>query len=71
MLLTKLDVLSGFEKIKVCIGYEINGKILKSFPTNVDQLVKVTPIYETLDGWNKDITNCRIMMIFQQRQKNI
>ncbi len=56
--LTKLDVLSGFEKIKVCLGYELNGKILKTFPTNVDQLSLVNPIYETLDGWNSDITNC-------------
>jgi len=56
--LTKLDVLSGFEKIKVCVGYELDGKRLKSFPTNVDQLCLVKPIYETLDGWNSDITNC-------------
>ncbi|MBK7230234.1 MAG: adenylosuccinate synthase [Ignavibacteriales bacterium] len=56
--LTKLDVLSGFEKIKVCVGYELDGKRLKSFPTNVDQLSLVKPIYETLDGWNSDITNC-------------
>ena len=38
--LTKLDVLSGFEKIKVCVGYELNGKKLKTFPTNVDQLMQ-------------------------------
>jgi adenylosuccinate synthase len=56
--LTKLDVLSGFDKIKVCVGYEVNGKKLKTFPTNVDQLSIVTPIYKTLDGWNTDITNC-------------
>lgn len=56
--LTKLDVLSGFEKIKVCVGYELNGKKLKIFPTNVEQLSLVTPVYETLDGWNTDITNC-------------
>lgn len=56
--LTKLDVLSGFEKIKVCVGYEVNGKKLKTFPTNVDQLIQVTPVYESLDGWNTDITSC-------------
>jgi len=56
--LTKLDVLSEFEKIKVCVGYELNGKRLKSFPTNVDQLNLVKPVYETLDGWNTDISNC-------------
>lgn len=56
--LTKLDVLSGFEKINVCVGYELNGKRLKSFPTNVEQLNLVKPIYETLDGWNTDISKC-------------
>lgn len=56
--LTKLDVLSGFNEIKVCISYELNGKKLKTFPTNVDQLNIVTPVYVTLDGWNTDITNC-------------
>lgn len=56
---TKLDVLSNFEKINVCIGYELNGKRLKTFPSAIDQLSNVTPIYEELDGWNEDITDCR------------
>ncbi len=55
---TKLDVLSNFEEIKVCIGYELDGKQLKSFPTDVERLSKVKPIYETLKGWNKDISEC-------------
>lgn len=56
--LTKLDVLSGFEKIKVCIGYELNGKMLKSYPNDVDGLQDIIPVYETLDGWNTDISEC-------------
>ena len=56
--ITKLDVLSSFEKIKVCVGYEINGKKIKYFPTSVEQLSNVTPVYEELDGWNTDISNC-------------
>lgn len=54
--ITKLDVLSSFEKINVCVGYEINGKKLKYFPTNVYELENAKPIYETLDGWNEDIS---------------
>ncbi|MGE5436197.1 MAG: adenylosuccinate synthase [Syntrophothermus sp.] len=54
--ITKLDVLSSFEKIKVCIGYEIDGKVVHSFPTDVERLEKVKPVYEVLDGWNSDIT---------------
>ena len=57
--ITKLDVLSHFEKIKVCIGYEIKGKRLKSFPSDVEKLNNVTPIYKTLDGWMEDICECK------------
>lgn len=56
--ITKLDVLSGFDEIKVCIGYEINGTILKTFPTEVDKLDKVSPIYRSLPGWKDDISSC-------------
>lgn len=55
--ITKLDVLSHFEKIKVCVGYEINGKKLKSYPTAVNQMMQVVPVYETLNGWNTEISN--------------
>ncbi len=57
--ITKLDVLSGFEKIKVCTGYKLNGKKLKGFPTDFEKLSKVEPVYETLPGWkDKDISYC-------------
>jgi adenylosuccinate synthase len=56
--ITKLDVLSSFEKIKVCIGYELKGKRLKYFPTAVDKFSLITPVYEELDGWNEEISNC-------------
>ncbi len=57
--LTKLDVLSSFDKINVCTGYEYEGKLLSSFPTNIEKLNNVKPVYETVDGWNEDITECR------------
>jgi adenylosuccinate synthase len=57
--ITKLDVLSAFDEIKVCTGYELEGKALKSFPTDVDRLSRVTPVYETLPGWKTDITKCQ------------
>ena len=53
---TKLDVLSYFDEIKVCVGYELKGKTLKSFPTTDIKLNEVTPIYETLPGWKTDIS---------------
>ena len=55
--LTKLDVLSGFEKIKIAVGYHINGKRLAFLPST--NLTDVEPIYEELDGWSEDISDCR------------
>ena len=56
--ITKLDVISKMDEIKVCTGYSINGKTLKTFPTDVDRLSNVKPIYKTLQGWKVDISNC-------------
>ncbi|MGB5894876.1 MAG: adenylosuccinate synthase [Ignavibacteriaceae bacterium] len=67
---TKLDVLSVFEKIKVCIGYEINGKRIKSFPSDVEKLNNVIPVYETLDGWMEDISGCKSYDDLPQKTKD-
>ncbi|GJQ64276.1 MAG: adenylosuccinate synthetase [Melioribacteraceae bacterium] len=57
--ITKLDVLSGLDEIKVCVAYEHNGKNLKTFPSEVERLDQVTPVYETFKGWKKDISGCK------------
>ncbi len=57
--ITKLDVLGSFEEIKICTGYEIQGKLLKSYPTDVQRLSEVKPVYESFKGWNSDISKCR------------
>lgn len=57
--ITKLDVLSNCDIIKVCVGYELDGKKLKSFPTDVTKMENITPIYEELPGWKSDITEVR------------
>jgi adenylosuccinate synthase len=56
--ITKLDVLSMFDEIKVCTGYEFEGKLLKSFPTDFQKLSSVKPVYVTLPGWKEDISGC-------------
>lgn len=56
--LTKLDVLSCYEKIPVCVKYEIDGVITDKFP-RVDRLDEAKPIYEYLEGWSCDISGCR------------
>ena len=48
-----------FLKLKYAPDIKQNGKILKSFPTDFERLQTITPVYETLKGWNKDISNCR------------
>ncbi|HSD62876.1 MAG TPA: adenylosuccinate synthetase, partial [Ignavibacteriaceae bacterium] len=57
--ITKLDVLSSFKEIKICTGYKLNGKILKSYPTDVQRLSEVEPHYESFKGWNTDISKAR------------
>lgn len=49
--LMKIDVLDGFEKIKVCTGYKIGNKILKEFPLSIHELDQAELIYEEFDGW--------------------
>ncbi len=56
--LTKLDILSGYEKIPVCTAYEVDGEIVHDFPIGV-KLAKAKPVYEFVDGWNCDISKCR------------
>jgi adenylosuccinate synthase len=57
--LTKLDVLSGFEKIKICTAYRYKGKVLSDFPSNNHTLSECDPVYQELDGWNEDISGAR------------
>ena len=57
--LTKLDVLSGFEKIKICVGYKYEGRILKSFTTNAGILKNCMPIYEELPGWKESLSGIK------------
>ncbi|NOZ39343.1 MAG: adenylosuccinate synthase [Planctomycetes bacterium] len=51
-----LDVLSGFDELKICIAYELDGEQSKKFPSHVDDLRRVQPVYETLPGWHEDLT---------------
>lgn len=53
-----LDVLSGFEELKICTGYEYNGEIINNFPASLNVLGQCKAIYETLPGWQEDISEC-------------
>jgi len=57
--LTKLDVLDGIASIGICTGYEVDGKMLCSFPANVEDLAKVKPHYEFFEGWNSSLAGIK------------
>ncbi|MAE89014.1 MAG: adenylosuccinate synthase [Pelagibaca sp.] len=57
--LTKLDVLDGFETIKICTGYELDGEVLDHLPIAADQQARCTPIYEEMDGWSESTEGAR------------
>jgi len=54
--ITKLDVLSNLTEIKVCTAYELDGKRTQRFPSDLHTLERAVPVYETLPGWNRDIS---------------
>ena len=57
--LTKLDTLAGFDEVKVCVAYEVDGKRVDRFPVGTVSLDLVQPVYETLPGWSEDLGDCR------------
>ena len=57
--LTKLDVLTTVEKLKICVAYKSKGNIIKNFTTNMKILKNCQPVYEELDGWWDDLTKIK------------
>ena len=56
---TKLDVLDGFETLKICVAYELDGAQLDYLPTAADQQARCTPIYEEMPGWSETTQGAR------------
>ena len=57
--LTKLDILDGFDEVKVCTGYRLDGHLIDAYPDRSDILARVEPVYETLTGWKTDLSGAR------------
>ncbi|AOS66001.1 adenylosuccinate synthase [Actinoalloteichus hymeniacidonis] len=57
--LTKLDVLSGLERVPVCVGYLVDGKRVDDMPMTQTDVHHAIPVYEELPGWWEDISHCR------------
>jgi adenylosuccinate synthase len=57
--ITKLDVLTGLEKLNICVGYELENKRIDSRPASLKEQARCTPVYEEMPGWKEDITGAR------------
>ena len=57
--LTKLDVLDGFDEIKVCVGYEVDGQTLDHLPADALLQARLKPVYETMEGWTDSTRGAR------------
>ena len=67
--LTKLDILDTFENVRVCVGYELNGKKLSGYPDDSQLLDQVKPKYVDLQGWNKSVSAVRNYADLPQQAK--
>ncbi|MCD6224463.1 MAG: adenylosuccinate synthetase, partial [Deltaproteobacteria bacterium] len=56
LVITKLDVLGGLESLKICTGYECKGRAINNFPSDIKTLGLCKPVYESLPGWEEDIS---------------
>ncbi len=54
--ITKLDVLSGLDTLKICVGYECDGEVITEFPASLKKMARCMPVYKEFPGWQEDIT---------------
>ena len=57
--LMKLDVLTGLKEVKLCVGYRFQGKMLSTYPSDSEVLERCEPVYETLKGWQENLSGAR------------
>lgn len=70
MSLMLLDVLTGFDELKICTGYKYGEEIITDYPASLKILSECTPIYETLPGWSEDITQVENYEDLPENAKN-
>ncbi|MCF0246093.1 MAG: adenylosuccinate synthase [Ileibacterium sp.] len=58
IVLTKIDVLTGLETLKVCVGYDIDGTVYDYIPSDQADVAKAKPVYKEFEGWTEDISKC-------------
>ncbi len=70
VMLTKMDILSGLGELKLAVGYEIDGKTYEYPPVTNEELERATAVYETLEGWQEDISGCRTFAELPEAARN-
>ena len=70
MAVTKLDVLTGMDTLKICTGYRWKNEIIHDFPASLKALAECEPVYEEMPGWNEDITSARTVSDLPQAAQN-
>ncbi|MBS5939931.1 adenylosuccinate synthase [Clostridium sp.] len=56
---TKIDTLAGLDKLKICVGYKYDNKVIDYFPASLKDLAKCEPIYEEFEGWGEEVAEAR------------
>lgn len=70
MAVTKLDVLTGMESLKICTGYRRGTEIIRDFPASLKTLAECEPVYEEMPGWKEDITSAKTVSDLPQAAQN-
>tara|TARA_Y100000814_G_scaffold130743_1_gene94606 strand:+ start:244 stop:1521 length:1278 start_codon:yes stop_codon:yes gene_type:complete len=70
LILTRLDTLDNWEKINICTEYEIDGERTTEYPSNVEDLKKVKPIYTTIDGWTESTKSIKNFSKLNSKAQN-
>jgi adenylosuccinate synthase len=65
-----MDVLNGFKEIKLCTGYDINGKTTDIFSLDLSDIEVVKPVYKTMPGWHEDINLCSTIKELPEEAKD-
>jgi len=61
LVVTRLDVLSGFDTLQVCTGYKLDGKEITYVPSDISDLARIQPVYKEMKGWQQDLRSARAM----------
>lgn len=69
LVITKIDTLAGLDKVKMCVGYEFQGKIIDYFPASLKDLSKCKPVYEEFQGWGEEIKDAKTFDEFPENAK--